>query len=111
MSEVKIVRLTSGEEIISKVVENEDSITLKNPAILIPAGREQLALGQWLPYADYDKKGIEISNKGVLFTVDAQDELKNQYNTSFGSGVVVPTAGAGGIHGAGIPAPDLKLTT
>ena len=56
MSEGKIVRLTSGEEIISKVVENEDSITLKNPAILIPAGREQLALGQWLPYADYDKK-------------------------------------------------------
>tara|TARA_R100001082_G_scaffold81061_1_gene48050 strand:+ start:3214 stop:3540 length:327 start_codon:yes stop_codon:yes gene_type:complete len=107
---VKLVRLSSGEELISKVDINEDSITLKNPAILIPAGREQLALGQWMPYASYEK-GVEIKNEFVVFIVDAQDELKNQYNTSFGSGLVVPTAGAGGIQGAGIPAPDLKLTT
>ena len=60
MSKVKIVRLTSGEELISKIEETDTSVILKKPAILIPTGKDQLAFGQWLPYADI-KDGIEIS--------------------------------------------------
>jgi hypothetical protein len=105
---VKLVRLISGEELLCKVIESEDDscVKLKNVAILIPAGKEQLALAQWMPYADYSD-GVELKKESILFTVDAQDELKNQYNTSFGSGLVVPSSG--GIQGAG--APGLKLTT
>ena len=74
---VKLVRLISGEELLCKVIESEDDSCVK------------------------------LKNVAILFTVDAQDELKNQYNTSFGSGLVVPSSG--GIQGAG--APGLKLTT
>jgi len=98
MSDVKIVRLTTGEELITKVVENEDTVTIKNPAILIPAGKEQLAFGQWLPYADISG-GITISKKYVIFIVEPQVELTNQYSTSFGSGLVVPEKGP--VTGAG----------
>ena len=66
MSETQIVRLSTGEEIVAKVTENEDSYTLKSPAILIPAGRDQLAFGQWLPYADIEN-GIEIKNKELNY--------------------------------------------
>ena len=38
MSKVQIVRLSTGEEIVAKVTESDDSYTLKTPAILIPAG-------------------------------------------------------------------------
>jgi len=103
MSETQIVRLSTGEEIVAKVTENDDSYTLKNPAILIPAGRDQLAFGQWLPYADIEN-GIEINKKYVVFVIPPMTELVNQYSSSFGSGIVVPEKGP--ISGAG-----LKLTT
>tara|TARA_R110000824_G_scaffold54673_1_gene150950 strand:- start:165 stop:476 length:312 start_codon:yes stop_codon:yes gene_type:complete len=103
MSETQIVRLSTGEEIVAKVTENEDSYTLKRPAILIPAGRDQLAFGQWLPYADIEN-GIEISKKYVVFIIPPMTELANQYSSSFGSGIVVPEKGP--IAGA-----SLKLST
>jgi hypothetical protein len=89
MSEVKIVRLTSGEELIAKVEETDTNVTLKKPAILIPAGKDQLAFGQWLPYANI-KNGIEISKDYVVFVIDPMNELVAQYEESFGSGLVVP---------------------
>jgi len=89
MSEVKIVRLTSGEELIAKTEETKTTITLKKPAILIPAGKDQLAFGQWLPYADI-KDGIEISKDYVVFVVAPMDEMAQQYDQAFGSGLIVP---------------------
>lgn len=103
MSEVKIVRLTSGEELICKVTDNGDDITIKNPAILIPTGEGQLAFGQWLPYADISD-GLTIDKKYTIFMVTPATELGNQYSTSFGSGLVVPQKGP--VAGAG-----LSLTT
>ena len=104
MKKIQIVRLTSGEELIAKTEETKTTITLKKPAILIPAGKDQLAFGQWLPYADI-KDGIEISKDYVVFVVDPMDEMVSQYEQAFGSGLVVPKAGKV-VSGA-----DLKLTT
>jgi len=103
MSDTKIVRLSTGEELVAKVTENDDSYTITSPAILIPAGRDQLAFGQWLPYADIEN-GIDINKKYVVFVVDPMTELLNQYSSSFGSGIVVPDKGA--VSGA-----PLKLST
>ena len=107
MSDIKIVRLTTGEELICKAKENDDSYTIKNPAILIPAGKDQLAFGQWLPYGDITD-GITIDKKYIIFVIDPITELSNQYSTSFGSGIVVPNKGQ--ISGASIPSPALKLS-
>jgi len=89
MSKIQIVRLTSGEEIIAKTEETKTTITLKKPAILIPAGKDQLAFGQWLPYADI-KDGIEISKEYVIFVVTPMNEMEQQYEQAFGSGLIVP---------------------
>jgi len=111
MSDIKIVRLTSGEEIIATVTETDSHVKLKKPAILIPAGKDQLAFGQWLPYADIKKDGIEIDKKFTLFIVDALDELTDQYREMFGSGLVVARKNSPSISGAGMPEnPPLKLT-
>ena len=109
MSKVKIVRLTSGEELIAKVEEVDDiSYILKKPAILIPAGKDQLAFGQWLPYADI-KDGIEILSQYVVFVVNPMKEMVEQYEEAFGSGLVVPKK-SGVIAGAPMPGGDsLKI--
>ena len=108
MSKVKIVRLTSGEELIAKVEETDTHVTLKKPAILIPAGKDQLAFGQWLPYANL-KEGIEISKEYVVFNVAPIDEMGAQYDEAFGSGLVVPKK-SGVVSGAPMPgAESLKI--
>jgi len=43
MQEVKILRLSTGEDVIAKVGENDQGISLKNPFVIIP---QQSAPGQ-----------------------------------------------------------------
>jgi|TARA_Y100000310_G_C20440880_1_gene696057 hypothetical protein len=108
MSEVKIVRLQTGEEIIGKVTENnDDTITLSNPAIIIPAGEGRIGIAPYLPYCDDEelKKGLELSKHHVIFIVAPIDEFLNQYNNAFGSGLIIPETS--GVVGA---VPELKLT-
>ena len=90
MATVKMVRLISNEEIICKVTENDDNtITIKNPAAIMPVGEGQLAMVPWLPHAV--ENGITISMDRVMFMFEPLTELANEYSTKFGSGLVVPT--------------------
>ena len=86
---VKIVRLTSGEEIIADVSEVEGGFHLKSPALILPTGQGSIGLMPWMPYADHNG-GIELKNSFVVFTIKPHDELINEYNTAFGNGLVVP---------------------
>ena len=108
MSEVKIVRLTSGEEIICKVVDGntKDTKCLKKPAIIIPVGQGKIGLSPWIPYSEISD-GIEVKDDNIMFITKPVDEFLNEYNTAFGSGLVVP--GANDVVGAP-SVPNLKLT-
>tara|TARA_Y100000034_G_scaffold99997_1_gene123088 strand:+ start:409 stop:753 length:345 start_codon:yes stop_codon:yes gene_type:complete len=111
----KIVRLSSGEEIICGLEKKKDSYIIKKPAILVPVGKGNIGLMPWLPYANFSDNTIEIADRFVMFTIDAQSDLMNEYNTAFGSGLLVPNAGGVLPQGANdIPSennPALKLTT
>ena len=99
--ETRIVRLSSGEEVICKTETDGETTKIKNPAILMPMGGGQLGMMPWMPYADY--KEIELDNKFIMFAIKALTELMNQYNEQFGSGLVVPDKN--------VSSPNLTLTT
>lgn len=102
---VKLVGLHGGEQLIAQIVSEDFAngiVTVKNPAILIPAGQGKLALVPWLPYTDAENG---ITTRGVNFIVAPQESLLNEYNTGFVSGLVVPSKSVQ-------PAPaGLKLVT
>ena len=110
--ETKIVRLSSGEEIICKTEVLDQGgtefIKIKNPAILVPVGDGQLAFAPWLPYGDITD-GLEIEMKFIVFIIRPQVELSNQYNETVGNGLVVPSQGQLTPAGAGAPSP-LKIS-
>ena len=91
MSKAKIIRLTSGEELIAKTEITDTHVKMKKPAILMPAGKDQLGFGQWIPYTKAEE-GIEIERTFVLFIIDPMEELVTQYDSMFGSGLIVPDA-------------------
>tara|TARA_B110000503_G_scaffold71764_1_gene111245 strand:- start:310 stop:621 length:312 start_codon:yes stop_codon:yes gene_type:complete len=102
MSNVKIFRLNSGEEILTRFIENDTSWTFKDPAILIPMERGQIGLMPWMMYSKASS-GITVPNSYIAFTVEPLDELKNQYDSSLNKGIITSTGSVSGPSG-------LKLT-
>jgi hypothetical protein len=87
MSEVKILRLSTGEDVIAKVGENDQGISLKNPFVIIP---QQSAPGQpvQLMMSLYNAFGksdtITVGKDKIVFTTDPKEEILKSYeqNTS-----------------------------
>ncbi len=90
MSNIQLVALVTGEQIIAKVELVGDIYTIKNPAIIVPVGKGELALAPWLPYTTVDQTGVNIHKDRITFTLTPQAELSNQYNTTFGNGLIIP---------------------
>ena len=108
MSKVKVLKMITGEDLIAECKDSDDgNIILKNPCILVPAKDGGVGIAPWAFMTKDGMQGgdgIEISNDHILFVAEAQEEIYNQYNEQFGSGLVVPTKKE-------VAAPDLKLST
>lgn len=88
---MKLVRLSSGEEVIGKVQENEDNIIISNGYSLIPAGEGKIG---FMPFMAYTKasEGVSIDKRFVVFVVDPVDELVDQVR-QMDSGIVTAKSG------------------
>ena len=96
MMNVKLLRLKSGEDIIADVtlVDTEDTIKVKNPAVIMPMGLQQqggqmsMGFGPWAPFAE--EKVFEIPRDWLVYLSTPSKDLFNSYQQMFGSGIVVP---------------------
>ena len=87
MQEVKILRLSTGEDVIAKVGENDQGYSLKNPFVIIP---QQSAPGQpiQLMMSLYNAFGkddtITLSKEKIVFMTTPKDDILKSYeqNTS-----------------------------
>ena len=86
-----IVRLINGEEIIANISLSDSCVNLKGPAsIIVKAGqngRPSMGLADYLMFAD--NKEIRISTEHILFSYEPNVDIRNAYNSAFGSGIVV----------------------
>jgi len=103
MSEVKILRLTTGEEILCTAEKTDTGWTAKKASIIVPVGKGQIGLMGWMPYTKVYETGIELRDESVMFISEPQDELLTEYKEVFGSGLIVPKKEVSGS--------PLKLTT
>ena len=91
---LKVLKLTSGEEIIGDIEHGtKDDIIIDTPAKLVMFPTEKDGIGMaimvWLPYSN-DKK-VSIKKQFIMTKVKPSDEIANEYNNRFGSGIVTPT--------------------
>ncbi len=85
---MKLVRLSSGEEIIGKVTETENDVTIKDGYTLIPAGEGKIGFMLFMAYTKADK-GVTIDRKFVVFMVEPIEDLVKQIR-QMDSGIVIP---------------------
>lgn len=89
MSEVKLVRLTSGEEILCTFKsESPDGITIEDVTVIIPTENRNIGLAPWMPYAQTD--GMFIKKDYVAFILDPVEQLAEQHR-SIHSKIVTPS--------------------
>ncbi len=86
---MKLVRLSSGEEVIGKVRESENSIVIEDGYSLIPAGEGKIGFMPFMAYTKA-KEGILIDRRFVVFVVDPLEELVDQIR-QMETGLTVPS--------------------
>ena len=93
MSEIKIVKLVSGEELAVEITEESDSsVTFKNPVACVLQRSQQTggaALG-FMPWMHAADGPFTIDKSKIICVANVADEVKNGYNQIFGAGIVVP---------------------
>jgi hypothetical protein len=85
---MKLVRLSSGEEVIGEVTETQNLITIKDGYTLIPAGEGKIGMMPFMAYTKA-KNGVTIDKRFVMFMIEPADELADQVR-SMSSGIVTP---------------------
>ena len=94
MSDVKILRLSTGEDIIAKVTNVDVEKTKLNKAFVIiphqqgPGKPVQLMMTLYSPYSKSDD--IEIKSQSVISMVDPKEEILKSYQQNTSSIVTAP---------------------
>ena len=89
MNEVKIVRLSTGEELLTTVEKTHLGLKLTDCAILIPTEQNSLGLAPFMAYSKAAEDGIVVPESYVMFMVEPVAELKAQYDKMF-SKIITP---------------------
>jgi len=95
-SNIKLVKLKTGEEIIGEVtMQMNGDITMKNVVSLILANQNQMAFMPYIPFCDYDS-GLPIKAADYIFAIPLKKDMENEYRKVFNK-VVLPAAIQGGL--------------
>ena len=93
MSDVKILRLSTGEDVIAKVDEGNEAVTLNKPFVIIPQqmgpGKPiQLMMSLYNAFGKSDN--ITIAKDKVVFITEPKDEILKSYQQNTSSIVTSP---------------------
>ena len=69
MLNVKLVRLSTGEDVITNVLEDTDSyVKFKNPIVAFPSQEGRIGFAPWSPLIDKTTPEMEVSKSCLLYT-------------------------------------------
>jgi len=84
----KVIRLTTGEEIIAKVNAVEGvNLNIESPLILLPTEDGKLTFATWIPYMR--DKTLDINLNTVMFMFEPVTEMADHYREAT-TGIKVP---------------------
>lgn len=81
---VKLIRMSSGEDVIAEVVNHDDnSLTLKNGIVGVPTQQGTLSFVAWSPMISKEEKDITVSTKFVVYVAEVAEEIVSQYEQMY----------------------------
>ena len=91
MINVKLFRISTGEEVVAELVSETDiSVVMKNGLVVLPTPQGGIGFAPWTPVINKDKPEIEVSKNFVVYIAEVDEQVKNKYNEIYGSKLVTP---------------------
>ena len=86
MSDIRLVKLKSGEEIIGDVTVIGDDVIISNPCQIMPTD-QGLCFTPWPPFAKHDN--VTVKMDWVICVTQPIDAARDAWNSKFGSGIIL----------------------
>ena len=91
MIDVKLFRITTGEEVVAELVsETDDTVTVQNGLVVLPTNTG-VGFAQWATVIDPDNPEVTMKQQHVVYVVAVQEDVAKKYNEMFGSKLVTPS--------------------
>jgi len=81
MSEVKLIKLVTGEELLASVTDYEKTMMLEKPYVMV-MGPEGAGIMPWIPYAETDN--VEIDKDKIIVVLELKEQVKISYSKMVG---------------------------
>ena len=91
MIDVKLFRITTGEEVVAELVsETDDTVTVQNGLVVLPTNTG-VGFAPWeITVIDQENPEITVSKRHVVYIVPVQEDVAKRYNEMFGSKLITP---------------------
>lgn len=81
---VKLIRMSSGEDVVSTVIDDGDELlTIQDAIVAVPTGQGQMGFAPWSPLISKTEKQIKVSKKFVVYIAEVDSEICDNYNQMF----------------------------
>ena len=88
--DTRLVRLSSGEDVICNVIAIEDDyITVSDTIVAVPTGEGQIGFAPWSPLLRENEE-VSIQMSHVVYISFANDNIREQYERMFSSVLTPP---------------------
>ena len=89
---VKLIRMSSGEDVIAFVLEETDtSITFENSIVAVPTNTGNIGFAPWSPLQDKNNTFLTVNKNFVVYITEPAEEISSQYSKMF-SKLITPTS-------------------
>lgn len=90
--ELILIKLNSGEHMIAEVVTYRgDELELKNHCMVFPAQDKSNSVSVLPTFNLFDADGVMMPKSQIVYSGQPNDEIREQYEAAFGSGIVLPS--------------------
>lgn len=87
---VKLIRMSSGEDVVATIVEDGDEfLTIQDAIVAIPTGQGQMGFAPWSPILSKEQKDIPVNKKFIVYVAEVNTDIVDQYKQMF-STIVTP---------------------
>lgn len=89
---VKLIRMSSGEDVVTFVLEETDtSITFENSIVAVPTNTGNIGFAPWSPLQDKNNNSLTVNKNFIVYITEPDPEISSQYAKMF-SKLITPTS-------------------
>ena len=90
MIDVKLFRITTGEEVVAELVsETDDTVTVKNGLVVLPTNTG-VGFAPWATVIDRENPEVTVSRTHIVYIANLDESIRNKYDEIYGSKLVKP---------------------